>query len=292
MFKVPFKQVDVFTAEPFKGNPVAVVLEGDHLTDEEMQRIAAWTNLSETTFVLKRTTKNATHRVRIFTPRAELPFAGHPTLGTAHALLEAGLVPADARALLQECARGLVPIEVVDDAQGRRLFLELPRARARMCDPAVLDELDAVLGAKARRDTRARIIDVGATWIVCCFNDGQTVRKMTPNMARLAALAERGEALGVTVFAPEAGEGSQMVVRSFAPGQGIPEDPVCGSGNGCVAVFLMQSTDLFERIGATYTASQGREVGRDGKIEVRITDDGRVLLGGACVTCIDGQLIP
>jgi PhzF family phenazine biosynthesis protein len=276
---------------PYQGNPVAVVLDADALAPEQMQRIARWTNLSETTFVLKPKTAGADYLVRIFTPRAEIPFAGHPTLGTAHALLEGGAL-AKKHKLVQECAGGLIAVDVVDTPTGRRLFLELPRARARTLDDGGLAELDAALGARARRDVRARVIDVGAVWITCVFNDPQTVRKLAPDMAKLAALSERHGAYGVTVFAPDPDEGEavQAVVRSFAPAVGVAEDPVCGSGNGCVAVFLMQASDLYERIGARYIASQGREVGRDGYVHVEIHDDGRIQLGGAAVTCVDGKI--
>jgi PhzF family phenazine biosynthesis protein len=125
-----FVQVDVFTGRALAGNPVAVVLGADHLDDAVMQRLAAWTNLSETTFVLRPTAAGADYRLRIFTPRSELPFAGHPTVGSAHAVLEAGLVPADATRLVQECRAGLLPLRVERDGSARRIFVRVPEARS------------------------------------------------------------------------------------------------------------------------------------------------------------------
>lgn len=163
MSQVSFKQVDVFTAVPFRGNPVAVVLHADGMTDEQMQQIANWTNLSETTFVISKTNPLADYRVRIFTPGSELPFAGHPTIGTAHALLEAGLVKATDGALVQECGAGLVRLELTTDEDGHReIAFELPEATFSPLSDAEVDELEAILGTVVVRTFRPCLIDVGA----------------------------------------------------------------------------------------------------------------------------------
>ncbi len=285
--KLAFKQVDVFTATPFRGNPVAVVLGADALETEQMQHIAAWTNLSETTFLLKPTAEGADYRLRIFTPRAEIPFAGHPTIGSAHAALEGNVVPFTTRTLVQECAQGLVRLHVVGVEEERQIFLELPPARTRTLDDGALSALDATLGFRTRRDIRARMIDVGVVWITCVVNDAATVRGLAPDAAKITELSRRLGAHGLTLFAP-VGPG-EIVVRAFAPAVGVPEDPVTGSANGCIATFLMQC-DLLARVGQRYVANQGREVGRDGYVHVEIGDDGRIKLGGASVTCVDGAM--
>lgn len=285
--KLAFKQVDVFTAVPFKGNPVAIVLGADALDAAQMQQIASWTNLSETTFLLQPTVEGADYRLRIFTPRAEIPFAGHPTIGSAHAALEANVVPFTTRTLVQECAQGLVRLHVLGVEEERQIFLELPPARTRTLDESALGALDATLGFRTRRDIRARLIDVGAVWITCVVNDAATVRNLAPDFAKIAEFSRRLGAHGLTLFAPVA-EG-EIAVRAFAPAVGVPEDPVTGSANGCIATFLMQC-DLLGRVGQRYVASQGREVGRDGYVRVDIGDDGRIKLGGHAVTCVEGSI--
>ena len=269
-----FAQVDVFTAVPYKGNPVAVVLDGAGLTDAEMQGFANWTNLSETTFVLPVTDPAADYRVRIFTPKAELPFAGHPTLGTAHAVLGAGLATARDGRLVQQCAVGLVDLTVDEDG----LSFKLPRyslAELTDCEATAWIGDAAVKGA-------AQAVDVGPVWLVAELAEVAALENLAHDPARLTRYYEATGMTGATVFAVE---GDRVVVRSFAPGDGIPEDPVCGSGNAAVAAFRL----LAGQIGAgdSYVASQGRQVGRDGYVRVRI-DGADVHVGGECVTCIGG----
>jgi PhzF family phenazine biosynthesis protein len=285
-----FKQVDVFTGRPFAGNPVAVVLDADGLDAATMQRVATWTNLSETTFVLKPTQAGADYRVRIFTPRTELPFAGHPTLGTAHAVLDAGVaLPHDGR-LVQECGAGLVNLSISSTGPERTLTLELPPAASRDLDAADIQELARVLGAAVERVPAPRLIDVGPRWIVARLRDAAAVAALRPDLAAMAALETRLGATGVTVLGLyPAGGAAAIEVRSFAPSGGIPEDPVCGSGNGCVAVFARDG-GLLEVLGQRYVASQGGQVGRSGRVQVEIDGHGIVRLGGQCVTCVDGTL--
>jgi PhzF family phenazine biosynthesis protein len=283
MTRIAFQQVDVFTAVPFKGNPVAVILDGGTLSIAQMQQIAGWTNLSETTFVCPATDPAADYRLRIFTPRAEIPFAGHPTIGSAHALLRHGLVPRRTGRLVQECGKGLVELRV----KGERLFLALPAPAFRTPDAGAIAQAAAALGLPTAAVERAAIIDVGPVWLTMQLRDGATVAKLEPDMAAIAGLT-RHPMTGLNVFGFYAGgDPADLEVRSFAPAHGVPEDPVCGSGNGCVAA-LIQRDRLLDR--SSYVSSQGRCMQRDGRVEVRFDDDGTIWLGGHAVTCIDGTL--
>lgn len=273
----PFKQVDVFTARPFFGNPVAVVLDGAGLSTAEMQQFAQWTNLSETTFVLPPEDPQASYQVRIFTPRAELPFAGHPTLGTAHAVLEAGIATPVAGRLIQQSAVGLVEVTL---GEGSRAF-RLPRYAASPAPDAA--GLARALGAAPVAPPQ--ILDVGPQWVILELASAGVVRTLTPDLAALADYDRRHATTGLTLFARE-GEG--LVVRSFAPADGIAEDPVCGSGNGAVAAYRLLAGQI--KAGDSYTASQGREVGRDGQVEIRI-EGSDIHVGGACVTCLTGEVL-
>ena len=164
---IPFKQVDVFTSVRFKGNPVAVVLRADELTTGQMHQVASWTNLSETTFVVPTVNPQADYRVRIFTPVAELPFAGNPTIGTAHALLEAGLVEAKNGVLIQECGAGLVSLRVERESNGEQwISFELPQPSVTPLSGTRVTELEAILGAEVLREFTPCLIDAGARWIV------------------------------------------------------------------------------------------------------------------------------
>ena len=272
MGTLPFKQVDVFTGRPFFGNPVAVVIGADRLEPTQMQRIAAWTNLSETTFLLKPTQAGADYRLRIFTPRQELPFAGHPTLGSAHAALESRFVKAKNGKLRQECGAGVLDLSLEE----RRIFV---RAPAPKISPAAVP----LFG-----NARALRVDVGPVWIVVDLGDAGTVDALAPDMTAIAELSNSLDATGVTVFGRTGRKEEPIHVRSFAPAHGIAEDPVCGSGNVSVGAFLRQ-TGLLKEFGASYTARQGMQVGRDGRVQVRVSADA-IEIGGEAVTCVDGTI--
>ena len=270
-----FAQVDVFTAVPYKGNPVAVVLDAEGLSDAEMQAFANWTNLSETTFVLPATDPAADYRVRIFTPKAELPFAGHPTLGTAHAVVGAGLAEAKDGRLVQQCAVGLVDLTVGEGA----LSFKLPRySLAELSDP----EATAWIGAAVKGAVQA--VNVGPVWLVAELAEVAALENLAHDPARLTRYYEATGMTGATLFAVK---GDRIVVRSFAPSDGIPEDPVCGSGNGAVAAFRLMAGQVGS--GDSYRASQGRQVGRDGWIDLRFKG-ADIFVGGACVICITGTV--
>lgn len=281
MNRIAFQQVDVFTSVPFQGNPVAVVLEGDRLTAAQMQSIAAWTNLSETTFVCTPTHAQADYRLRIFTPKSELNFGGHPTIGSAYALLRHGLQPRSAGRLVQECGRGLVQLRV----EGERLFLALPEPSLTALDDALVNSILSALGLAAGSARTWAKVDVGVAWITLQLDDDDAVRALRPDFARLRDVTPAGAA-GVTVFGLTDHDRFRLEVRSFAPAQGIPEDPVCGSGNGCVAALIRAHRLLTH---SSYVAAQGACVGRDGRVEVRY-EDSAIWLGGNAVTCIEGWL--
>ncbi|MBZ2206874.1 PhzF family phenazine biosynthesis protein [Massilia soli] len=282
---LPFKQVDVFTRKAFMGNPVAVILDGAALSTEQMQQIANWTNLSETTFVVPVTQDGADYHVRIFTPNAELPFAGHPTIGTAHALLEAGMVTAKDGVLVQQCRKGLIRLKVEEAL----ISLRMPEAVITPLSQAQCDELDAVLGLRVDRTSTPCLIDVGARWVVAQVDSAQAVLDARPDFVRMKEQDKQGRHTGVVIFGPHAeGQAARIEIRAFAPAHGIDEDPVCGSGSGCVGEFIRHSGQV-ERFGGEFVASQGAAVGRDGRIRLALGEQA-VEVGGYCVTCVDGAL--
>lgn len=287
---VPFKQVDVFTALPYGGNPVAVILDAESLSTAEMQHIAAWTNLSETTFMLPPDNPAASYKLRIFTPRQELPFAGHPSVGSAHAALEAGFIRRrDDGTLLQECGAGLLPIRIEGTDAMRKLFVRAPEAKISDPELTLSVALSKALGVTIDLNPAPRVVDLGAVWVVVDLGDAEVVRGIKPEMSRIVDISRDYGAVGVTVYGRTGRSDTQLAVRAFAPIDGIPEDPVCGSGNAAIAAFL-RDTDQVGQIGASYAVSQGREVGRDGLVHVRIGTDGAIEIGGTAVTCVDGTI--
>ena len=281
-----FLQLDVFADRPGAGNALAVVLDADGLDAAAMQAFARWTNLSETTFLLPPTAPAASYRVRIFTPRQELPFAGHPSVGSAHAALESGLATAKVGRLVQECAAGLLPIRIEGEGADRRIFVRAPRGRE--VDMA----FDGRLLAKAiaGRETGAlpaTIIDNGPHWLLVELIDEAQVRGMVPDLPAIAALTTAAGTVGLAVFARVEHPDCQVVVRAFCPADGIPEDPVTGSANASIGAWLLQNDALPAR---RYVASQGRELGRDGRVEVEVDEAGEVWIGGRTQTVIRGSV--
>jgi PhzF family phenazine biosynthesis protein len=279
--------VDVFTSVPFLGNALGVILDAESLAASDMQRIAAWTNLSETAFVLPPTQGGADYRVRIFTPRSELGFAGHPSIGTAHALLESGRIAPKVQ-LIQECAAGLLPMRVLGDGEHRSIFVRAPRASERP-HPAVTEaRLATALATQSGAVRASRILDLGLSWLICDLGDEAAVRSLDPDMAAVAALCREAGGVGISVFGRAHNADYALAVRAFCPADGIPEDPVTGSANAAIGAYLHASGGL-DAIGAQYRVSQGRELGRDGFIDVRVDrDSGDVEIGGQSITCIDG----
>ena len=271
-----FRQVDVFTSVPLMGNPVAVILDAAGLSITAMQAMANWTNLSETTFVTTATEPAADYSVRIFTPKSELPFAGHPTLGTAHAVIEAGLASFHDGKIIQQCALGLVEIR----QSGAGLSFRLPSYSFE--DAPDVDCLAAALG-KGAIVGEPQIVNVGPRWVIAELASVAVLDALIPDLTSLADYDRKHRTTGLTVFA--AGPDQSLMVRSFAPADGVAEDPVCGSGNAAVAAYRLRLGQI--AAGGSYAVSQGRQVGRDGKVQVRI--DGDIIhVGGECVTVMEG----
>jgi PhzF family phenazine biosynthesis protein len=274
--KRPFHQLDVFSAVPLKGNPLAVVHAAQGLDDHTLAAFARWTNLSETTFLLPPTDAAADYRVRIFTPGGELPFAGHPTLGSCHAWLAAGGVPKTPGVVVQECGVGLVRVR--QDA-GRLAFAAPPLRRTGALDAALLHRIASGLGVPADDVLHHQWVDNGPGWCAVMLRSGAQVLQVRPDWATLGALK-----LGL-VGAQDAGSDTQFEVRAFVPGLGVPEDPVTGSLNAGLAQWL---------IGAglappSYMAAQGAALGRAGRVYVQQQGDD-IWIGGDVVACIIGTV--
>jgi PhzF family phenazine biosynthesis protein len=279
----PFKQVDVFTATPYRGNPLAVVLDGSGLDNEAMQRFARWTNLSETTFLLPPTQPEADYRVRIFTPGGELPFAGHPTLGSCHAWLEGGGLPRRDDVVVQECKVGLVRIR----REAPRLAFAAPALKLSAPNPAVLAKLAAALGLKTQQIVAAQLLDNGPVWLGLLLDSPQTVLRLQPDHGTLKAL---GQKVGVAARYPQADPADpnapSLEVRAFATPIGIEEDPVTGSLNASLAHWLMAQGHM----PSAYVAAQGSCIDRAGRVHISRDASKQIWVGGESVTCISGQV--
>jgi PhzF family phenazine biosynthesis protein len=283
-----FMQLDVFSHVPMHGNPLAVVIDGDGLDEATMRAFARWTNLSETAFLLTPTVPEADYRVRIFTPRQELPFAGHPSVGSAFAAIEAGLVGAGKTQLIQQCAAGLLPVTVQRPGPARIIHVQAPAARVQPVEAEVGHAIAHALGLPAAT-LDIRLVDNGPHWWVCDLGEASRVRTLTPALKAIRRLCERHRTIGVGVFGQEMGGTAQMAVRAFCPADDIPEDPVTGSLNAAIMAWLALSDT--PRYGLAYLASQGREVGCDGYVSVRRdAASGAITIGGACALVIRGEL--
>ena len=300
-----FQQVDVFTNTAFMGNPLAVVLDGTGLSDAQMQTFARWTQLSETTFVLPPTPEGAAagadYRVRIFTPGAELPFAGHPTLGTAHAWLSAGGQPRQSGQLVQECGVGLVTLKSVE---GRWAFAAPPLQRQTPA-PAVLAEVLTALGLHADEVLAAQDLNNGPHWLGLLLHDVETVLALDPDHAALKRLGTKvgvaarrsatapglirranREARAFAAHAAAAADPTDLEVRAFAAPVGIAEDPVTGSLNASLAQWLMTDGHM----PSSYSARQGTALGRAGQVFLSKDAQDQVWVGGDVVGCIEGTV--
>ena len=278
MNQFEFKQVDVFSSSALKGNPVAVVLNADGLSDAQMADFARWTNLSETTFVLKPRNPLADYRLRIFTTLRELPFAGHPTLGSCHAWLEAGGQP-KGREVIQECGAGLITIR--RDAE-QLAFKAPPLLRSGPVEEALIQRICAGLRIEPQAVVRASWVDNGPGWVAVMLRDRAQVLALEPDYPQLLGLA-----LGVIAPWDSAkdGDDAHFEVRAFIAGDGMQEDPVTGSLNAGLAQWLMAQG----LAPARYTVSQGTAMGRAGRVAIeRVGDD--IWVGGAAVTCLSGHL--
>jgi PhzF family phenazine biosynthesis protein len=272
--RLPFSQVDVFASEPFLGNPVAVVHDGDGLTAEQMQRLAPWTNLSETTFLLAADAPGADYQVRIFTPSTELPFAGHPTLGTCHAWLSAGHAPARPGEIIQQCGAGLIAIRQTGSGLA---FAAPPLVRSGPVDEPTLGRVAAQLDIARTDIVDAQWADNGPGWVAVLLDSADAVLAVRP----------RSIDLDVGLAGPyPAGSECAFEVRAFFPVGGmLAEDPVTGSFNASLAQWLLSTG----RASAPYVASQGTVLGRRGRVFITRDDDGTVWVAGATTTRISGE---
>ncbi|MGO4260399.1 PhzF family phenazine biosynthesis protein [Lysobacter sp. TAB13] len=281
-----YLQLDVFAHRIGAGNPLAVVFDAQGMDTAAMQSFAAWMHLPETIFLLP-PEAGADYRVRIFTPRQELAFAGHPSIGAAWAVLDARRVAADSVELIQQCGAGLLPVKVAHDADQIRISIRTPRARACAVDAAHDALIDAALAGAARGVLAPALWDNGPRWWLAELADAAAVRGLRPDLAAIAALSGE-DSLGLAVFARSEEAGHAWVVRAFCPGDGIAEDPVTGSANAAIASALLAAGRVAR--GDAYSVSQGREVGRDGYIELRIDQDGEVWIGGRVQAVIRGTV--
>lgn len=297
----PFQQVDVFSATAGLGNPLAVVLDGEGLDDAAMQRFARWTHLSETTFVLPPTDPAADYRVRIFTPGGELPFAGHPTLGSCHAWLRAGGQPRTPGRVVQQCGIGRVEVRT-----GERLAFAAPPLKRSAPSPAQLAQIAHALGLTAPQVVAAQLLDNGPVWLGLLLHDADTVLALRPDHRNLRELGLKVGVAGLPADAapaligrsnrearafggarPSAGKAAiDLEVRAFAAPTGIDEDPITGSLNAALAQWLIEDGHLPAR----YIAGQGQCLGRDGRVHIERDADGQVWVGGEVADCIAGTV--
>jgi PhzF family phenazine biosynthesis protein len=271
--------VDVFGVNQFSGNPVAVVLDSEDLTDEELRKFSVWTNLSECTFVLPPTSPDADYKVRIFSLSTELPFAGHPTLGTARAWLDAGGVPRKSNLVIQECEAGLIPIRIEDDYLA---FVSPPRFRSGSVAPDYLKSVIEILGIRREQVLDSEWLDNGPGWVGLLLDGAETVLHLRPN-----ASAHPGRwDIGV-VAKQNDGSDAAIVVRAFFTEGHEPlrEDPITGSLNASVAEWLIGNGTVT----APYIASQGTAMGRDGRVFIS-KEEGRIWVGGRADVVLSGYL--
>ncbi|MGM3159853.1 PhzF family phenazine biosynthesis protein [Dickeya undicola] len=285
-----FKQVDVFSHHPATGNPLAVILDAEGLSDEQMQAIARWTNLSETTFVLPPDDPLADYRVRIFTPSAELPFAGHPTLGTAHALLESGLIPHVPHQVIQQCGVGLVPVAIGDNGQ---LAFRAPDVTTTTLDPQYDALLDSAIGSHRRHSNHRPVnVQMGIRWLTVRMESARACLEARPDAAHLQRLQQVGQTDGVAIYGPHdnASPADYEVRAFFVMNDAVVEDPVTGSANACIA-RVIQHRPLPEQADHTlgYRVRQGTMLYRDGRVNVSYID-GQPWIGGLSNTLIDGNI--
>ena len=269
------RHVDVFGATPYAGNPVAVVLDGEGLTTEQMQRFAHWTNLSETTFVLEPSAPEADYRVRIFTPVAELPFAGHPTLGTCHAWLTAGGGSAGREEFVQQCEAGLVPVRRTPTGLA---FSAPPLLRSGPVEEELIERIASVLGLERAEIVDSQWVDNGPGWVAVLLADAGAVLDVRPGFSELD--------LGVVGPYP-AGSPLAFEVRAFFPKDGaMVEDPVTGSLNAALAEWLIRTG----RASTPYVSGQGTALGRSGRVEISRDSHGTIWVGGRTLTCVSGDV--
>ncbi|MEO8669755.1 MAG: PhzF family phenazine biosynthesis protein [Tahibacter sp.] len=282
-----FLQIDVFAERAGGGNPLGVVVDGSDWSDAAMQAFAHWTGLVETTFLLPPTAPDtASYRLRIFTPTREIAFAGHPSVGSAHAALQAGVAQLRDGTLVQECAAGLLTVRSETESGIQRLFVEAPQARV-LDTPGGL-ALDAILGASARGRLAPVLVEGGRRWWIAEFADETGVRTYNADYAAIRKLALDSDSLGLCIFARCNNADYDLVVRAFPAGVGIVEDPASGAANGLIAAWL-HASEPQGPLARGYRVSQGREIGHDAHIVTRIDANATVWVGGRSHTVVNGS---
>lgn len=285
---ISIHKVDVFSSGRGTGNPLAVMVGAGHLDDARMQAIAAWNNLAETTFLLAPTQAGADYRVRIFTPEREIAFAGHPSIGSAHVARRTGLVDRASASHMQECQAGLLPVQVDRDGEAELLLVRVPRSR--MVRPAPVDDcgVDRALGSARRGTLAPTLVEGGRRWWLAELASEDEVRQFAPDREAIRQLAAQSQSLGLCIFARSGGAGHELVVRAFPLGVGISEDPASGAANAAIAAFLDECGAL-GALGNSYRVSQGREMGRDARLLLRLDAERQVWVGGRCETLVKGS---
>lgn len=284
-----FVQLDVFAAKPGDGNPLAVVLDAEGLDDATLQAIARWTRLPETTFLLPPSSDAASYRLRIFSPRREVPFAGHPSIGSAHAALDAGLATPRDGLLVQECAVGLLPVRVIGAGRERRLAVRAPSARVLEIGQPDDPRLGAALAGITAGALPPVLMDGGRRWWLAELCDEAAVRGLTPRWEAVSALARDHDAMGLCVFARCQGRDYDLVVRALVGQPAQVEDAASGAANATLAAWLHERGALPHPNGR-YVVSQGREVGHDARLELHVDAEGQVWSGGQVQTVVRGYL--
>ncbi|QCE35135.1 PhzF family phenazine biosynthesis protein [Acetobacteraceae bacterium] len=282
---IKYQVIDVFTQSSFEGNPVAVVLEADNLTSEEMQNIARWTNLSETTFVLPPKNPKADYQLRIFTPEKELPFAGHPTIGSAYAIRKTRREFGEKAKIFQECIAGLISIRC-DLKDPEKLFLKLPATHFEKLNNEEIDKLQTCLGTNIK-NKEASAVNVGPVWIVGEIQTPEALLEIQYDTQTCLELCKTFNAIGISLFAKYP-DHRTIEMRSFAIPVGVREDPICGSGNGAVAAFRLEKGQLHPD--ESYTAKQGKAIQRNGEVFIRLNSKKEIFVGGYSKICVTGQL--
>ncbi len=283
-----FLQLDVFTPRAGGGNPLGVVIGASHWSTARMQAFARWANLVETTFLLPPTEPIASYRVRIFTPEREIPFAGHPSIGTAHAFLETGGC-LGSKGLVQECGAGLLPVRIAGEGDARELAIRTPFARAVAVGLEASAVLRRVLGGIALGTIPPALIEGGRRWWVAEFADEMALRAWRPNLDALRDLAGESGGLGLAAFARSRDPDFDLVVRAFPLGVGLVEDPASGAANGLIGAWIAMA-EPNGPLARGYRVNQGRELGRDARLRVTIESADSIWVGGQTRTVIDGTL--
>jgi len=288
MASLRYLHLDVFAATLGGGNHLGVVIGADGWSDQAMQRFARWTALVETTFLLPPTDPKASYRVRIFTPYKEIPFAGHPSIGSAHAVLACGLAETRDGLLWQECGAGVLPIRVEGNGPGRELLLQSPGERVLDTGPAAHPLLPAALSGIELGTLPPALVDGGRRWWLAEVADEASLRAWQPDHAAIGALAQASDSMGLCAFARSGHPDYQLVVRALPAGVGIVEDPASGAANGLIAAYIVHA-EPHGLLARGYQVSQGREIGHDARLIVRI-DGTSIWVGGRSHTVVDGTL--